>query len=163
MPQGCAAQQPTLVPPSAAQPGSYNYINPDTALDVIRQSGAFQCYAEGSASDLAIPLGQSSRIAEALVYDEPLPPPSFPELEYALFFFGLPWQNEPYLPAGSAANLIANTIPRDIVVNYFANAGIVNIPSGTLNGTYLGHGPTNSNRFGTFFFSDDPSFTGFIP
>ena len=220
LPQGCAAQQPTLVPPSPVQPGTYNYINPgctrggtcvtgtesaeyqvgfilaceaaaggyadfeqmrqamvdiayvirarmraggfpDTALDVIRQSGAFQCYAEGSSANLAIPHGQSSRIAEALVYGEPLPPPTFPQIEFALFFFGLPWQGQ--------ANRPANSIPRQDVLRYFTNADgqtpqpIVNAPYSTLDGIYLGHGPMNANRFGTFFFSDDPLFTGYIP
>ncbi len=134
---------------------------PDTALDVIRQTNAFQCYTEGSSSDLTMTIGQSSRIAEALVYNTPLPPPSFPQLEYALFFFGLPWQGQ--------ANSPANSIPRQDVLRFFTNAdnqlplAIVGVPYGTLDGIYLGHGPTNSLRFGTFFFSDDPAFTGFIP
>jgi RHS repeat-associated protein len=220
LPQDCTAQPPILTPPSATQPGSFEYISPgctrggtcvtgtqtpeyqvgfvlaceagaigytdfeqmrqamvdiahvirsrmraggfpNTALDVIRQSRAFQCYSEGSSANLAIPLGQSSRIAEALVYDEPLPPPSFPQVEYALFFFGLPWQGQ--------ASTSANSIPRPDVLDYFTNAkgqtaqAIVNAPYNILDGIYLGNGPMNASGFGTFFFSDDPLFTGFIP
>jgi RHS repeat-associated protein len=128
---------------------------PDSPLDVIRQDTAFQCYTEGSGSDLSMAISQASPIAEALGAGQPLPPPSFPELEYALFFFGLPWQEQ--------ANATANTISRADVTSFFSNSGIVGISASTLDGIYLGHGPMNSNTFGTFFFSDDPQFTGYIP
>jgi RHS repeat-associated protein len=137
---------------------------PSTAIEVISQANAFQCYTEGASANILIDIAQAAPLAEVLVYGDrvgSLPPPSFPEIEYALFFFGLPWQTQTSSPA--------NSIPRIDVVNYFTNASgltsqpIVSAPASTLNGIYLGHGPVDTQRFTTFFFSDDPQFTGFIP
>jgi len=140
---------------------------PDTSLQVIKQEGQFQCYNEGASVNLDFEIEQARPVAEALVFQhDPLPSPSFPEIQSALYHYGT-------LLAGRAG-VAPTTIPRSNMIAYFTNPDpatglkIANVDPTVFDKIYIGHGqgstpPGSQDGFVTFFFSDFPNFTGVIP
>lgn len=94
----------------------------------------------------------------------PLPPPSSPEIQYGLYFYGI------FMPEYKGTP--ANSIPPSEVIDWLLNNTIVSVDRVTLEGKFNGEEiPSVLYRawagqcygHGTAFFSADPSFTGNIP
>jgi len=119
---------------------------PNTAIDVVKQSGAFECYGTGATAISPIPTPDRFRdLARALINNDPLPSsPSDPAIHYALFTYGY----GPYPRPEDATSevVLGNLCPLTSALT-----------CNQLGGIYISHTQGDSD-FLTVFFSDEPGF-----